>query len=162
MKSLTVRSGWFTALALLAAIAPAFASDLTLGPVGPGPGTAPAATGSLVVYSAFSLRPSWPSDPSYRQHYSDYELESDAGHALRSVANDAGLAVAEPAVVALAPGSYRVVARANGYGEVTVQVVIAAGRTTVVHLEGGSAPQPDDPKQAIRLPDGRIVGWRAQ
>ncbi|HEX3728280.1 MAG TPA: hypothetical protein VHV47_00640 [Opitutaceae bacterium] len=161
MKNLSALPGWCAALAVFAA-STALAANPALHPVGPGPAATPAATGSLVVYSAYSPHSSWPSEPSYRQRYSDYDLQSVDGRALRSVSNDAGLAVATPAVVALAPGSYHVLARANGYGQVTVPVVIVAGRTTQVHLEGGNAPEPADPNRAVRLPDGRVVGWRAQ
>jgi hypothetical protein len=135
-------------------------AGLVLDPVGPAHGGASAATGNLVVYSAFSLQPSWPSEPSYRQHYSNYDLQSAEGRTLRTVSNDSGLAVAMPAVVTLPPGAYRVVARANGFGEVTVPVIVTAGRTTTIHLEGGRA-KPADAEEMVRLPDGRVVGWRA-
>ena len=43
-------------------------------------------------------------------------------------------------------------------------VVILGGKVTVVHLErGGSWPDRSQMIQvgAVRLPDGRVVGWRA-
>jgi hypothetical protein len=40
--------------------------------------------------------------------------------------------------VKLPAGQYLVTARASGYGYVTVPVVIAADRNTIVHLETGS------------------------
>jgi len=64
----------------------------------------------------------------------------------------------------LQPGKYEVVARANGYGEVTVPVVVEAQRTTVLHLEGGAPwhPRPAfDPDNSVSLPDGRVIGWKA-
>ena len=53
------------------------------------------------------------------------------------------------------------VARANGYGTVTVAVVVAANRVTTVHLEGGSSDETaDNQNDTVRLPDGNMVGWR--
>jgi hypothetical protein len=139
-------------------------SGLVLDPVGPSAGPAAAATdaGTLVVYSAYSVNAPSLGDPSYRQRYSNYKILSPNGQLLRAVANDAGLTVAAPVAVALPPGSYRVVARANGYGFVQVPVVVAAGRATTVHLEGGSSAESVAAADAVRLPDGRIIGWRAQ
>jgi hypothetical protein len=62
-------------------------------------------------------------------------------------------------------GPYRVAARANGYGEVIVPVVIRANQVTTVHLEGspawpnGRELTKSDP---VRLPDGEMAGWRAR
>jgi len=64
----------------------------------------------------------------------------------------------------LPAGTYRVVARANGYGIVTVPVVIEKNQVTTVHLEGGGSWENEvarSQSDAVRLPDGRIVGWRA-
>ena len=61
------------------------------------------------------------------------------------------------------PGEYHVIARANGYGYVTVPVIIEARRSTVLHLEGdGSWPDESmfNQTNAVRLPDGQIVGRR--
>jgi hypothetical protein len=46
---------------------------------------------------------------------------------------------------------------------VTVPVVIRAGQTTVVRLDESSWPDREAMIQAgaVRLPDGRVVGWRA-
>ena len=61
----------------------------------------------------------------------------------------------------LAPGKYRVVAHANGYGTVTVPVVIDATHVTTVHLNGGSSDETaDNQNDTVRLPDGNVVGWR--
>ena len=59
---------------------------------------------------------------------------------------------------------YRVVAQANGYGRVTIPVVIEAHQTTVLHLEGGGSwPSEAEFNQtnAVRLPDGQIIGWKS-
>jgi hypothetical protein len=72
--------------------------------------------------------------------------------------------VGGPTSVQLAAGSYHVVARANGYGLVTVPVVIQGGKETVIHLDGGGSwPNREEMIQAgaVQLPDGRVVGWAA-
>ncbi|MCX6923340.1 MAG: hypothetical protein NT154_09055, partial [Verrucomicrobia bacterium] len=62
-------------------------------------------------------------------------------------------------------GAYRVAARANGYGEVIVPVVIRDNQVTRVHLEGSPA-WPNGWELAnsnpVRLPGGEIAGWRAK
>ena len=69
-----------------------------------------------------------------------------------------------PKRVQLPVGTYRVVARANGYGVVTVPVIIRADQVTTVHLEGGPSWQNRSQlgqSNPVRLPDGEIAGWRA-
>ena len=69
----------------------------------------------------------------------------------------------DPAPVELPAGKYRVVANANGYGQVTIPVIIEAQQTTVLHLEGGGSWLNEaefNQTNAVRLPDGQIVGWR--
>jgi hypothetical protein len=143
-----------------------FGSAPVLAPVGPAPVSvaAPADHGTLVVYSAFKTglpNPNLPDD--IRQH-SSYELRSETGTWLRAVANEQGFQGEDPAPVELPPGNYRVVARANGYGLVTVPVVIAASRVTTVHLEGGASFASQGASSlgdSVRLPDGGVVGWKA-
>lgn len=99
-----------------------------------------------------------------RQAHASYKILSEDGKLLQKVRNDPGNMAGGPTGVQLAAGSYHVVARANGYGLVTVPVVILGGKVTVVHLEsGGSWPDRSQMIQvgAVRLPDGRVIGWRA-
>jgi hypothetical protein len=103
-------------------------------------------------------------DP-YREEYSNYRIYSQHGKLLRRVQNDNGSNFGSPAEVSLAPGKYRVVARANGFGTVTVPVVISRDRVTTVHLEGGpsvDSAYDDNQNDTVRLPDGDIVGWRTK
>jgi len=119
--------------------------------------------GSLVVFSAFDPTPHF-SALSYRVYYTDYKLISENGTLLQSVHNDNETALEGPKTVSLPPGKYCIVARANGYGHVTVPVLIEARRTTTVHLEGSAASETGAsafPEGLVRFPDGRIVGWRA-
>jgi hypothetical protein len=118
--------------------------------------------GSLVVFSAFDPTPHF-SSLSYRIYYTDYRVLSEDGTLLQSVQNDTGTALEGPKTVSLPPGKYCIVARANGYGRVTVPVLIEARRTTTVHLEGSAASETGASavhEELVRLPDGRIVGWR--
>ena len=158
-----------TVLLAASALLPGCASSprgLVLDPVGP-PLTRPAAAGSqgtLVVFSAFAVHGPGPSEPDYHRHYSDYRIFSAGGQFLQNVPNDAGPTGEDPAGVKLPAGTYRVVARANGYGLVTVPVVIATDQVTTVHLEG-SATWPNQTAftsdNTVHLPDGQVAGWRA-
>jgi hypothetical protein len=165
MKTSPILPAAILAVLVLLSACVSFGAGLVLEPVGPPalPSVATASVGRLVIFSAFSPNAPRAGDWDYRERYTDYDISTLDGHLLRSVANDAGLTYAAPAEVELPPGSYRVSARANRYGRVLVPVVIAAGRTTTVHLEGGNATEggTEIAASAVRLPDGQIVGWRA-
>jgi hypothetical protein len=136
---------------------------LVLASVGPPdlrPGTGP--DGSLVVFSAYDQNAHLNSLP-YRRVHSDYTILTANGKLLRTVHNDNGTTVESPKEVLLPVGRYQVVARANGYGAVTVPVVICSNQTTTVHLEGGNpwgTKAPSVQANLVRLPNGEIVGWR--
>ena len=141
--------------------------ELTLAPVGPPPSTAPAVTGapgSLIVFSALEPAPSFNSI-TYRRQYTDYRVFSaDGNNLVQAVHNDTGKLLEGPRTVELPVGNYRVIARANGYGTVAVPVTIKATQLTTVHLEGGTwwpAKSAIFQSEPVRLPDGQIVGWRA-
>lgn len=141
--------------------------SVVLDPVGPPPGelVGNGTTGSLLVYSAFDSAPDFNNSP-YRQRYTDYTIfTSDGAELVKKVRNDSGKLAEGPVRVELSAGNYRVVARANGYGIVTVPVVVKPSQTTSVHLEGShwwprSSPIFD--ANPVRLPGGQIVGWPAQ
>ncbi len=139
---------------------------MVLQPVGPPP--APVAEvsteGSLMVYTAYDVNAPGIGDYEHRRHYTDYKILTQDGKLLRTVHNDVGSVARQVARVDLPEGTYHVVAKANGFGTVTIPVVIAAHQLTVVHLEGGAAwPEmsAENRANAVRLPDGEIVGWRA-
>ena len=139
---------------------------LTLATVGPAPAstTTPGGNeGYLLVYSAFQTTTADFNRTPYRRQYSDYRiLSSDGKDVIQSVHNDTGLLISGPTRVTLPVGQYRVVARANGYGTVTVPVVIRGGQSTLVHLEGSvwwpKSSEIHD-SNPVRLPKGEIVGW---
>lgn len=139
---------------------------LALDPVGPASAAPPMAetNGMLLVFSAYDPNPHFNS-LLYRTFYTDYKVFSENGKLLQTVHNDNGTALEGPKTVSLPPGKYRVLAQSNGYGQVTVPVIIRPSLLTTVHLEGGHARQADEATpqgRTVRFPDGQIVGWRAQ
>jgi hypothetical protein len=138
---------------------------LVLDPIGPpNPQLAGAGSrGTLVVFSAFDPHGDF-NDLPYLRHYTDYRIVSADGTLQQSIHNSNGPSLDGPKSVELPVGIYRVEAHANGYGLVTVPVVIQANQTTTVHLEG-SASWPNNRallgSNPVRLPDGEIAGWRA-
>lgn len=142
-------------------------SNMALDTVGPIPTRAAPAdstSGILVVYSAYKVNADFNMEDPYRPEYSDYKIYNADGKLLRRVHNNSGTILQEPASVNLPAGNYRIIARVNGYGFLTIPVMIETRRTTVLHLEGGNA-WPDksafNQTNAVQLPDGRIVGWKA-
>jgi hypothetical protein len=140
--------------------------ELALEPVGPPPyAVAGSGTqGSLVVFSALEPTANFNSSP-YRRRHTDYRVFSaDGKQLIQAVRNDTGKLLEGPERVGLPAGTYQVIARANGYGDVAVPVVIKPNQVTTVHLEGstwwprGSGILEANP---VRLPSGEIVGWRA-
>jgi hypothetical protein len=141
-----------------------FQNGLILDAVGPAPNgnSVPGANGMLVVYSAFDQHAHF-NGSLYRRYHTDYKILSEDGKLLEAVHNDVGGVTQEPRRIELQSGWYRIVARANGYGWITVPVLIVAHRVTTVHLEGGIQWPIDDAlaSNSVRFPDGRIAGWRA-
>jgi hypothetical protein len=145
-------------------------NGLALDTVGPSPfqltGDTTSSTltnGTLVVYSAFRRNADFNALDPYRPEYSDYKILTTDGKLLQKVHNNSGTILQDPVSVELSPGKYDVIARANGYGFVTVPVMIAAQQNTVLHLEGdGFWPNVSvfNQTNAVRLPDGQIIGWR--
>lgn len=134
----------------------------TVGPVPAQTLSANSNKGTLMVYSAYKVNADFNAPDSNRPEYSDYKIFTDDGKILRRVHNNSGTILQDPAQIKLPAGKYRVVARANGYGHVTIPVIIEARRKTILHLEGDDA-WPDESlfnrTNAVRLPDGQIIGW---
>jgi hypothetical protein len=119
--------------------------------------------GTLVVYSAYKRNADFNNPDPYHWEHSDFGIFSTDGKLLQKVHNISNNALRDVVPVALPPGRYNVVARANGYGYVTVPVMIVAQQNTILHLEGGGF-WPDESAfnqtNAVRLPDGQIIGWK--
>lgn len=122
-----------------------------------------ATNGTLVVYSAYEVNADFNSRDPDRPECSDYKILTPDGKLLQRVHNNSGDQLQEPLPVPLPAGRYLVKARANGYGVVTVPVLIVARQNTVLHLEGGGAENKPDgkPTEGVYLPDGRMVGYAA-
>jgi hypothetical protein len=142
-------------------------NSLVLDTVGPAPTqswVANSTTGMLVVYSAYDINADFAGRDRRSQEYSDYKIFTTDGKMLQKVHNNSGTILQDPLAVNLPPGKYRVVANSNGYGYVTVPIVITPRQYTVVHLEGDGF-WPDESvfnkTNAVRLPDGVIIGWKA-
>ena len=137
-----------------------------LDPIGPDPVSQPSrsAAGFLRVFSAFDVHANFSESDAGRRRHSDYWLSASAGDSKWKIHNDTRSSAEGPLSVELTPGRYRVVARANGYGWVSVPVVVSAGQITVVHLEGGwhRAAAPGAPDGMVHLPAGEWVGPRAR
>jgi hypothetical protein len=138
-------------------------SDLVLDCVGPQPVAthSHSTNGTLIVYSAYQANADFDTRDAFRPEYSNYSIFTSDGKLLQKVVNNSGTILQDPAPVSLPAGKYRVTARANGYGYVTVPVLITADRNTVVHLETDSPNAAAfNQSDAVRLPGGEIVGWR--
>lgn len=121
--------------------------------------------GSLTVYSAYEVNADFNARDPNRPEYSDYKIFTPDGKLLQKVHNNSGTILQDAMPVELPPGKFTVRARANGYGFVTIPVIIESRKTTILHLEGGSF-WPDESvfnqTNAVRLPDGLVIGWKAQ
>jgi len=151
-------------LGCLISMVPGCASQtVMLSPVGPPPLARPsgATDAGLSVFSADDF--GTPGDELARYH-SGYWLYSADGKRLKYISNRAGSQGREPAKVSLSPGRYRIIARAAAFGTVTVPVVLEAGKTTFVHLDGSelSGASRTSTAEFVSLPDGLIIGWRAK
>ena len=97
------------------------------------------------------------------QYHSGYVLCTAEGKRLKYIANRAGPRGGEPVRISLPPGRYEVVARAAAFGTVRVPVVLEAGKTTFVHLDGSELTGASRSAAGfVTLPDGLIIGWRAK
>ncbi len=136
----------------------------TAGPAPAGPGAANSTDGALMLYSDYEFNADFNSRDPRRPEYSDGKIYAADGRLLRHIHHESGTLLQDPASGELPAGNYRVEARANGYGDVTIPVVSEAGQNTVLHLEGGGSwPDPAlfNQTNAVRLPDGQVVGSRA-
>ncbi len=118
------------------------------------------AAGTLMVYSAFETNSLGASPFDDIRPHTAYELLSESGTLLQKIDNREGGLDEGPTAVKLAPGVYRVIARANGHGAVSVAVKVEDHRVTSVHLDGEGASIADQNK-AIHLASGETIGWSA-
>jgi hypothetical protein len=166
--------------ALLCLVGCASPSQLAISdPVGPAPTEHGQAIGnsSLQVYSARVRAVVDPNkeeflqnndfgknDFKYEPAHTDYTICSQDGKVLQKVRNARGPDDAEPAVVPLAPGHYKIEAKARDYGMVVVPVVVESGKLTTVNLQRNRQPVPEPVAKTdmVLLGHSRIIGWRAK
>jgi hypothetical protein len=141
-------------------------SDLVLDTAGPTPAPTAQSTsgrGTLIVYSACKVNADFNSRDPNRREYSDYRILDRDRKLLEFIHNVTDDIIEGPVSVKLPVGKYFVVARSNGYGIVTIPVIIASRQNTILHLDGFDA-WPDESEfnqtNAVCLPDGEIVGWK--
>jgi hypothetical protein len=116
-------------------------------------------SGALVVYSA-TFPPT--SEQSEYPVHTDYTIAETNGPAVERVRNRTGAFGADPQKVTLAVGRYQVRAQYLGGQFVVVPVLIEAGKTTVIGLDGRPPPRGSNAgQQPIGLPNGSVVGWTA-
>lgn len=135
-------------------------------PVGPDPSVATIAgpNGVLQVFSEKEEENDVGYEFPYHQRTDYYIYDSNGKKRERVNDNNIGHFESTPRGIRLPAGTYTVKALAAvGLGEwVTVPVVIEAGRTTGVHLNGSWRPPADTPKsQLVQSPAGFPMGWRA-
>ena len=167
---IAMKSFWICAVSILAALMAGCAGQrdkLVLDPVGPVQTTSrqPSHEGFLMVYSAYDAGAHFYSREYDGREFSDYSIFDGHDQLLRKIQNSTDSMIEEPATVSLPPGEYKVIARANGYGNVTVPVTIEQNQRTIIHLEGGkpgSELAGADLGKMVRLPDGQIVGVRSK
>lgn len=137
-------------------------TPVTLAPVGPNPNYSPGATGDgqLQIFSALMAHTEGENPTWYR--HANYYLYDDEGNELEYIRNSRGYYSKAPIVLTLAPGKYLVRARAKGIVQADVPVVIKAGQTTEVHLDGNwQPPSGVSETKLVSTPTGYFVGWRA-
>jgi hypothetical protein len=140
-------------------------TPISLAPVGPAPTAqvqSTASEGALVVYSATEDYTQG-NGPRYFPH-SGYTIVSADGKTRQYVPNHLNRLDEQPKRVRLAAGTYTVIARSQWHGQVSVPVVVAPRRVTEVHLDGNSSSHfaAADETSVVRLPNGRVVGWRGE
>src|SRR6185312_14573868 len=122
-------------------------------PVGPAPSFAARRSGKLIVYTATYVPTVEQSE--YSVH-TNYTVATPTDKVIERIGNATGTFNSKPATVELPSGQYHVRAQYDGGGFVIVPVVIEAGKTTVVDLDGEALPQhpADETPDKVRLPDG--------
>jgi hypothetical protein len=137
-------------------------TPVTLAPVGPNPNYSPAASGDgqLQIFSAVIAHTEG-DNPTWFRH-ANYYLYDEHGNELEYVRNSRGYYSKTPRILTLPAGKYLVRVRAKGSLVADVPVVIKAGQTTEVHLDGHWQPPAGvPPSKLVSTPSGYFVGWRA-
>lgn len=151
------------AVAIVLMLVGCASTPIVLNPVGPPPPGASAAPhqGYLRVYTTTQEHKD--GEDTYHPH-TGYDIYTASGFRWKYVRNRIDDTDESPMVVVLPTGNYKIVGRADGYGRITVPVVIKGGMLTEVNLEGWPRKKTPvtDEAEVVRLPNGYVVGWRAE
>jgi hypothetical protein len=97
--------------------------------------------------------------------HTSYNVATPDARIVKWVPNHLGDMDEAPQLVSLPSGNYQVVAKSTDYGQVRVPVLIQAGQTTRIHMEGNGSWKPQKPSISnnglVRFSDGEPIGWRA-
>jgi hypothetical protein len=116
--------------------------------------------GSMIVYSDTQGPVADPAD--YSPH-SDYKLYSADGQLLQTVQNRSATDARQAKTLRLAAGRYTVTAVAPRVGLVSIPVVVNEDQVTVIDLNREVLPNLlVAGEEWVRLPNGQIIGSRAQ
>jgi len=133
-------------------------ATLNLGVVGPPLSVplAPTHEGTLVVYTDWIPVPMIDADTHQR---ADYRILRTDGTVFRKISNAGS---AKP--VALPEGAYLVATAVQPYGAIRIPVRVTADQQTQICLTGewDSSFQRVPADAVVKLPDGRVIGWRSQ
>jgi len=138
-------------------------TPVALNSVGPEPRGAESfiTTGYIQVFSDTEEHDIGDGEPYYT--HKGYGIYNKAGKQVKYVPNHIGDMDESPTLVEIPTGHYQVEAESSTYGPVTVPVVIEAGKTTILHLDGVWRPASNiSSNQLVRLPDGDAIGWSSK
>ncbi len=152
-------------VAIIPVLAGCASQPMAISPVGPASiGFNQAASrGYLRVFSATKTHAI--AEDTYYYPHTGYSIHDESGKMIKFVSNHVGSVDESPAFVALPSGKYNIVAQSESYGRVTVPVVVANGKTTVVHLDrdwrvADRLNASSAAENLVRLPDGEPIGWK--
>lgn len=139
-------------------------TPIVLDPVGPPPlgAIAPLHEGYLKVFTATETHPD--GDNTCYYPHTGYQIYGPDGKRFKWVENHVGSNDESPMVVALPEGNFKVKAQAEGFGWLTVPIVIKWRALTEVNLEtsGRKRAAVTNEGAVVQLPNGYVVGWRAE
>ncbi len=146
---------------LITLLAGCASTPLAVSPVGPEPAGSSAlvSPGYLQVFSDTETHTI--GDYTYYYPHTGYTIRDKSDRVLKYVPNHLGNMDEAPAIVTIPAGRYQIVAESAAYGRVTVPVIIAHGRSTIVHLDGNWRLKSNmSSNDLVFLPDGEAVGWK--
>ncbi len=138
--------------------------SVVIGPVGPQPSIADdlAPKGYLKVYTATEDHDD--GHVHYFPHTSYTIYSEDGKTVVKKVANAISIHDEDPSLVQVPAAKYVVLAKAENCGMVRIAFIITPGQLTKIDLQYDWKHRTPSGTAAdwVRLPNGQVVGWRAQ